>query len=134
MKRKGEWHSAWAVPYSIVGVREAIIRAARVSKELIHSALISAAIHRPCRMHTNLWLGGARYLATLHCLYVVTTNAKNKKQQQQKKTVLKGLDGCGMGMMWVWHVSSTPLHEHLFGNLPLLDQVQKRRKPSQSNY
>ena len=37
-----------AVPYSIVGVREAIIRTARVSKELIHSALISAAIHRPC--------------------------------------------------------------------------------------
>ena len=54
-----------AVPYSIVGVREAIIRAARVSKELIHSALISAAIHRPCACTQTFWLGGARYLATL---------------------------------------------------------------------
>ena len=66
-----------AVPYSIVGVREAIIRAARVSKELIHSALISAAIHRPCACAQTFWLGGP------HCL--VTTNTK------KKKIVLKGL-------------------------------------------
>ena len=74
-----------AVPYSIVGVREAIIRAARISKELIHSALISAAIHRPCACTQTFWLGGAPYLAT-HCL--VTTNAKKKKK---KKILLIGL-------------------------------------------
>ena len=76
-----------AVPYSIVGVREAIIRAARVPKELIHSALISGRHPPTLRMHTNL-LARGRALPS----YTARALPSDDQCQKKKKNVLKGLE------------------------------------------